>query len=279
MRKLKARFFIQQYRKFIFIIIVVAVIGSIMFSLSKINGKVFIENPTLFGVIGTLAGAIIGGFFSLMGSVWVNSNQQRATKNIKRKNVIYSPLYDELVDIQDRILVEIPYPDYIVFQKGTQTMTPHPQFTAWGRIKMDTRYLEVPNTLINQMERLECAIREYKDIRTKANDEMQNILNRILIKNGLNKCPIINIGSVISSDILGDKKTDLYHQVMGFGEEKQIDNRIREVVNQQIYEDCNNNLVIIKTRKYYENWLMIQKETIEMLGLLIKQVLVMYEGG
>lgn len=279
MRKLKTRFFIQKYRKFIFIFVVFIVIGFIMFSLRKVNGKFFVENPTLFGVIGTLVGAIIGGFFTLMGSVWVSSNQQRATKNIKRKNVIYSPIYDELVDIQDRILVENPYPHYIVFQKGTQTMAPHPQFTAWGRIKLDTRYLEVPNILINQMERLENAIYEYKDIRSKANDEIGNILNRILIKNGLNKCPIINIGDVVSGDILRDKKTDLYHKVMELGVKKQIDNQIREVINQQIYEDCNNNLVIIKTRKYYENWLMIQKETIEMLGLLIKQVSVMYEGG
>ena len=153
-----------------------------MFCLNKINSKVIIENPTLFGGVGTLVGAIIGGFFSLMGSVWVSSKQQRAVHNIKRKNVIYSPLYDELVDIQDRILVENPYPNYIVFQKGMQTIIPHPQFTAWGRIKSDTRYLEVPVILKKQMEQLELAVREYNDIRGKANDEIKKILNKILTK-------------------------------------------------------------------------------------------------
>lgn len=279
MRKLKVRFFIQQYRKIIFIIIITILLGFLMFYLNKINAKAIIENPTLFGVIGTLVGAIVGGFFSLMGSVWVSSKQQRAIQNIKRKNVIYSPLYDELIDIQGRILVENPYPNYIVFQKGTQTIIPHPQFTAWGRIKSDTRYLEVPDILIKQMEQLELAVREYNDIRSEADDEIKKILNKILKKNGLKKCSIINIGDVISGDVLSNNRIDLYHEAMGFENEKHIDKQTRKAINQQIYENCNNNLVVIKTRELYENWLMIQRETIEMLGILIKQVFVMYEGN
>lgn len=279
MRKLKVRFFIQHYRKIIFIIAIIILLGLLMFCLNKINSKVIIENPTLFGVFGTLVGAIIGGFFSLMGSVWVSSKQQRAVHNIKRKNVIYSPLYDELVDIQDRILVENPYPNYIVFQKGMQTIIPHPQFTAWGRIKSDTRYLEVPVILKKQMEQLELAVREYNDIRGKANDEIKKILNKILKKNGLKKCSIINIGDVISGDVLSDNRIDLYHEEIAFENRKRLDKQTRDAINQQIYENCNNNHVVIKTRELYENWLMIQGETIEMLGILIKQVLVMYEGN
>ena len=145
------------------------------------------------------------------------------------------------MDIQDRILVENPFPNYIVFRKGMQTMIPHPQFTAWGRIKSDTRFLEVPSILIAQMERLETSICEY-----------QNILE--------------------------NKKIDLYHEAMEMGNEKQLDKQIRKLVNEQIYEKCNSNLDIIKTREYYEKWLSIQKETNEMLGILIKQVLLVYEG-
>ena len=209
-----------------------------------------------------------------MGSVWVSSKQQRAVHNIKRKNVIYSPLYDELVDIQDRILVENPYPNYIFFQKGTQTIISHPQFTAWGRIKSDTRYLEVPGILKKQMEQLELAVREYNDIRGKANDEIKKILNKILKKNGLKKCSLINIG-----DVLSDNRIDLHHDAIACENGKRIDKQTRDALNQQIYENFNNNRVVIKTRELYKNWLMIQRETIEMLGLLIKQVLVMYEGN
>lgn len=52
-----------------------------------------------------------------MGSVWVNNKQQKAAQNIKRKNIIYSPLYDELINIQNNILEQNPFPWYIEFEK------------------------------------------------------------------------------------------------------------------------------------------------------------------
>ena len=95
MNLLKARVFLQKHKKII-IVSELGILFVILFLLCKsINKELVINNPTMFGVLGTLLGAIIGGVFSLMGSVWVNSKQQRAVQNIKRKNVIYSPLYYE----------------------------------------------------------------------------------------------------------------------------------------------------------------------------------------
>ncbi len=132
MKRLKLRLFISKYRIVIIVALVITLVGVVTFSALQIDGDKIIGNSTLFGVIGTLLGALIGGVFSLMGSVWVNSKQQRALQNVKRKNVIYSPLYDELVDIQNNILQQNPYPNYVVFKKDTQTILPHPQFSAWG---------------------------------------------------------------------------------------------------------------------------------------------------
>lgn len=278
MKRLKLRFFITKYRIFIIVVLVIAVVGVVTLGALQIDGDKIIGNPTLFGVIGTLLGAIIGGIFSLMGSVWVNSKQQRALQNVKRKNVIYSPLYDELVDIQNNILQQNPYPDYVVFKKDIQTILPHPQFSAWGRIKADTRYLEVPNILIKQMEQLEESVHCYQAVRHKANEEIQNILNDVLKDNNLSTCSIINIGSVISGDILNRKKTDIYHKSMEIGEGKNIDEFTREKVNNEIYYKCDNAQTVIEVRKKYKEWLNIQEHTIEMLSILIKQVLVQYEG-
>lgn len=75
--------------------------------MTKMDFCTLTENAGLFGVVGTLLGAFIGGVFSLMGSVWVNNKQQKAAQNIKRKNIIYSPLYDELINIQNNILDKI----------------------------------------------------------------------------------------------------------------------------------------------------------------------------
>lgn len=278
MKRLKVNLFIQKHKKILFLIAIMMSVGFGIVGIGKINGKMISDNPTMFGVAGTLIGAVIGGFFSLMGSVWVNSKQQKATQNIKRKNVIYSPIYDELVDIQNRILIENPYPTIVRFEKGMQTMLPHPQFTAWGRIKADTRYLEVPDLLAKQMEQLEEAVHKYQNIRGSASNEIQKIFNEILRKNGLTECSIINIGEVISKNILSNKRMDIYGEAMEFDGEKKLDNCVKMKINSEIYDMCNKNQVVLEARLCYENWLKIQNEAIQMLGLLIKQVLLKYEG-
>lgn len=278
MKRLKFKFWIQKYRKILFDIVILALVGMIILLISKVSINVNIADSTVIGVAGTLLGAVIGGFLSLMGSLWINSKQQRATQNIKKKNVIYSPLYDELVDIQNRILVLNPYPNYVVFEKGDQTMTPHPQFSAWGRIKADTRYLEVPDVLVKQMEQLESAIHKYLDMRNQGSEAIQKILNEVLQENGLEICNIINIGEVISSDILNNIKADIYHKTMEIGNRNQLDNDTKTKVNEQVYEKCNNNEVVLEIRKRYDAWIKAQCEAIEMLSILIKQVLLKYEG-
>lgn len=278
MKRLKVNFFIQKHKKILFLIAIIMSVGFGIVGIGKISGEMISDNPTMFGVAGTLIGAVIGGFFSLMGSVWVNSKQQKATQNIKRKNVIYSPIYDELVDIQNRILIENPYPTIVRFEKGMQTMLPHPQFSAWGRIKADTRYLEVPDLLAKQMEQLEEAVHKYQNIRGSASNEIQKIFNEILRKNSLAECSIINIGEVISKNILSNKRTDIYGEAMEFDGEKKLDNCIKMKINSEIYDMCNKNQVVLEARLCYENWLKIQNEAIQMLGLLIKQVLLKYEG-
>ena len=64
--------------------------------------------------------------------------------------------------------------------------------TVWclERIKSDTRYLEVPDYLKKQIEKLESTIHDYIEYRYKANVEVQTILNNTLIENGLSKCEI-----------------------------------------------------------------------------------------
>lgn len=277
MKRLKLGLWFQKNRKIVFTVLIFALALLIIFMLRKVDININEINPTVIGVVGTLLGAVIGGFLSLMGSLWINSRQQCATQNIKKKNVIYSPLYDELVDIQNRILELNPYPNRIVFEKGDQTMLPHPQFSAWGRIKADTRYLEVPDILVKQMEQLENAVHKYQDIRGKGNTVVQNILNEVLQQNGLETCPIINIGEVISSDILSNMKVDIYQKAMEMGNKNKLDDAFKTKINEQIYEKCSNDEMVLEIRKRYDTWLKAQRETIEMLSILIKQVLLKYE--
>ena len=191
MKKLKINFWLQRHRKLLVFVMSFVALYMTIVGMTKMDFCTLTENAGLFGVVG----AFIGGVFSLMGSVWVNNKQQKAAQNIKRKNIIYSPLYDELINIQNNILEQNPFPWYIEFRKGPQTMSPHPQYDAWRRIKSDTRYLEVPDYLKKQIEKLENTIHDYIEYRYKANVEIQTILNNSLSENGLSKCEIINIGA------------------------------------------------------------------------------------
>lgn len=105
------------------------------------------------------------------------------------------------------------YPGYIVFGIGLQTIIPHPQYSAWDRIKNDTRYLEVPSLLKDQMEKLYDTLREYISVRNSADAEINEIVNKVLVMNGFEPSKIINLGDVLSSDILQGKDVDIFNEI------------------------------------------------------------------
>lgn len=272
---LKMKYWLEMHKGTILFGLFAIIIILFVYSGISVDTSFIVDDPTLFGVIGTLIGALIGGTFSLLGSVWVNNRQQRSRQNIKRKNIIYSPLYDELVDIQNNILKYNPYPSYITFEKGPQTMAPHPQYDAWRRIKSDTRYLETPEYLKKQMDKLENTIKRYKNVRNKVDDEVQKIFNDVLIEKKLEPCSIVNIGTVISNSILKNEGEDIYSRAMF--DDKNIDIEKKEEINRNMWKICNSNLLVIETRACYDDLLKVQEQTIEMLSVLIKRVLLKYE--
>ena len=44
-----------------------------------------VEDPTTIGVLGTLLGAIVGGLFSLIGSIYVNNKKIISESEIKKR--------------------------------------------------------------------------------------------------------------------------------------------------------------------------------------------------
>lgn len=279
MKQIKIRYFIHKYRKVITLILILFFIICLWYTIVKMDSnKLLLENPTLFGVIGTLIGALIGGTFSLLGSIWINSKQQKSQQSIKKKNIIYSPIYDELVNIQNNIYTVNPYPSRIAFDNEWQAALPFPHYTAWERIKSDTRFLEVPEVLRKQMEKLEKSIELYISVRDKVNIEVQDIFNKTLQKNNLPLCSIQNIGDVLSSDILKNHKKDLYHEAFSFSSNDNIEQSLKDSFNEQVYAECNQNEIIIDLRIKQTNLLKVHKDTVDMLSLLIKTVLLKYEG-
>lgn len=275
MLKMKIKLFLLEYKKIIYAIIVVL----LLIVLVKIPFKISIPNdPTKIGVLGTLLGAIVGGVFSLIGSIYVNNKQIVSESEIKRKNIIYRPLYDELLDTKKIIEVENRYPTYIRYQKDYQTIKRHPQITAWDRICSDSRILDTPKILKKQYQKYLKSIEDYSSIRNSANEIIQNIINKTLQSElGIGNT-ITNLGSCLSDEILdntlnGNKLKGYCHMQ---GKDTTSDEKYNIAAN-IVLDKCENIEEIKNIRNAYHNWVNIQNETIELLELLILEINVKFE--
>lgn len=275
--KIKIKINLYKYRYLIYLILLA--IGLLVF----IKVLPYINIPTdatTIGVVGTLLGAIVGGIFTLIGSIYVNNKQLTANFEIKRKNIIYRPLYDELLEVNKIITEENPYPKYIVFEKRTQTVVRHPQLDAWNRINSDSRILETPKCLKKQYNKLIDSIKKYEKERNTVNEPIKNALNEELSKNLNISCSITNIGDVISSDILENKFSRHFLNSYinnPFNNGENISDKEILEVEQALLKKCNEIDEIKNVRSIYKDWVKEQRKTIELLESLIIEIGIKYE--
>ncbi len=147
-------------------------------------------------------GAIVGGLFTLFGSLITNRNLHKSQGAIRRKDTIYKPLYEELRFIHYEILKENPYPNLIDFEERPQDeLSRHPQYIVWGKIKNDTRIFEVPADLKNVMEELYAKINLYQEKHKNVTEALDKIYSDIINKMLNENKHYGNIGNLILSDV------------------------------------------------------------------------------
>lgn len=275
--KIKIKINLYKYRYLIYLILLAIALLVFIKILPYINIP---TDATTMGIVGTLLGAIVGGIFTLIGSIYVNNKQLTANFEIKRKNIIYRPLYDELLEVNKIITEENPYPTYIVFEKRTQTIVRHPQLDAWNRINSDSRILETPECLKKQYNKLIDSIKKYEKERNTVNEPIKNALNEELSKKLNTSCSITNIGDVISSDILENKFSrhclnSYINNPFNIGEDVSNE-RILEL-QQTLLKRCNEIDEVKNVRNIYNDWIKEQNKTIELLENLIIEIGIKYE--
>ena len=206
LNKMKIKLFFAKYGKWIYSLCVLGLsyLAFIICRRFNVLEKVNNWSGETTAVMGTLLGAVIGSIFTLVGSVYVNKKQLEAQTHIKRKNLIYKPLYDELCSIENDVLSNNPYPSTIVFRIEEYGGTRYPQYTVWDRIKSDTRYLETPQSLIHELEKLYSAINSYIESRNGNNQEMTEFMNSILQEVLGTQSTIKNLGDCIIGYALKD---------------------------------------------------------------------------
>lgn len=236
------------------------------------------ENTTVVGVLGTLLGAIIGGIFSLVGSISVGKHQIKVQTQIRRKNVIYKPLYDELYDIHNHILADNPYPAFIEFESRQQTILRHPQFVAWGRIKADSRYLETPKKLAKLLDQLEADVREYLKVREIAGRTIMSVLNDVFEREIEVRCNIIGLDARLLNCVLSDCSFDLFKEIHNlFEPRKELDDEAKQRVQKLFVDECKENQDIIDLVNKRNEWLKTEGNVIELLAAMIRYIVVRYE--
>lgn len=276
LKKLRAEVCLRQHKKPVWILMGAVFLVLVYLNYSTIVAIVNMVNDldsTKIGVLGTLFGALIGGIMSLFGSVWVNSKQQKAKKYIMRKNLIYSPLYDELVEKKDEAFSEQRYPTDVKFVKDEQRLIGLIEFSAWERIKSDTRYLEVPNELIQQMELFQETVEKYLSALEDTTLEVETIIKEVFEENGEPVQTFDGLAKSVTSIIMSDKNENLYNEICHRKEDTETSKKIDAEIRKKVKE----NPKAKKLEEAYNSWESVHEQTIELLGLMIQRVLTKYE--
>lgn len=241
--------------------------------------KTIYKESALVGVIGTLLGAVVGGLFSFVGSVYVNNRQIKIQAEIRRKNQIYTPLYDELTKIHTSILKEHPYPNYIDFEKQQQTVPPRPQFITWRCIKSDSRYLETPIKLVRAMDSLEKNVLAYQGTRKKVNEITLEILNEILDTDLGVRYGVSNMGFYVAGEVLLGHYSNLSTMLrQGIFPRQEIDNDAWQKAQDDFVKAFQKNSDVIHLKKQYIAWQESEEIAISLLKAMICRINASYEG-
>lgn len=266
MIKYKLKYYISKFK---FILYILIILGLSILIYSIINQ----ENPS--PTFSTIVGAIVGGSFSIIATSLAHSKQVKAQLNIKRRNIIYSPLYDELSYNQNLLVNVNPYPTYITFTLGPQTIVPHPQYSAWGRIKNDTRFLETPKVISIKMDELYLNINNYLNKAQKLTYELQKKYNFVHNKLYGTTCTIQNIGQVILSEVLIGEYFDFYRKSVFSASDEIISEKDKQKkieFNDIFISEYNKIQEVHQVRSIYKELIEKQQEILVLLGFLIKMV-------
>ncbi|GGA31556.1 hypothetical protein [Paenibacillus physcomitrellae] len=271
--------------KYVLALFLITIIGALYVVIRYSNliskAEASFKDPGFIGIFGSLLGALVGGLMSIIAAVYVNNKQSKSKAYLVKMNVTYKPLYDELIELKS-ILEQNPYPNYFRFEKGTQTLVPHPQFNAWERIKSDSRYLFVPNYIKTEFSNFYVLVEEYLTSRYQASQEIQDKINEVLFRMYLTTCTIQNLGEVITSKIVSND--DENGSIFSFYFDDALNPRVtlndqqKAELTEIIFEECNN---LSSARQLKWNYICMTEKIDELIfciGTIIEIINKKYEN-
>lgn len=169
LRIMFARFFVKTSRWILPFVLTVLIVA--MFFVPSLVGQQ--KESAYFAVIGTLVGAVA----SYLATTQVQKEQIKANIAIAKKDRIYIPLYNELLETKE-ILEALPYPSMFLFRPGDRRANPFPRFQVWQTIQEDERRFQVPDWLRKTLDNYRLLAERYLSIRGQAENEVMTVMVR-----------------------------------------------------------------------------------------------------
>lgn len=268
---LKIRFGAQKYKK----VIIALLCGFVLMALIYYGVRGMIPQMSVEeGSFSALLGALVGGFFSLAGSIGVAKMQQKSQREILKKNTIYKPLYDELMKNDDILRGENPFPMEVWCDTNPRTIVESPSFAAWNRIQRDNRLLDVPESIQTQMNDLEKIIERYLRLRRGVGTPVQKICYETLKAQGKETVLFTNIGDMVSDAVLNTDINGVLEYITEYNNKTEDDKKIA----QEIYNACLETEDIRKIKELQKKWRDMQNGILDELAMRIKYISMKYEG-
>lgn len=268
---LKIRFGAQKYKK----VIIALLCGFVLMALIYYGVRGMIPQMSVEeGSFSALLGALVGGFFSLAGSIGVAKMQQKSQREILKKNTIYKPLYDELMKNDDILRGENPFPMEVWCDTNPRTIVESPSFAAWNRIQRDNRLLDVPESIQTQMNDLEKTIERYLRLRRGVGTPVQKICYETLKAQGKETVLFTNIGDMVSDAVLNTDINGVLEYITEYNNKTEDDKKIA----QEIYNACLETEDIRKIKELQKKWRDMQNGILDELAMRIKYISMKYEG-
>ena len=252
-------------------LLIVRLLPTLNVQFSTINN--ILNNSSVIGLLGVLIGSVL----SLVGTFLLHSHQFKIKGIITRKNVIYSPLYDELTKFYSE-LRKINYPQKII-TKHTELLRYQetvPCFTAWNRIMSDVRGIEVPlhikkyfNKLISKSENyMSCIDEAYIEIEAKLKNVLLHEEKNQFFEERLERNRYSIQQRIMTDILLNDSTFDSSLSSIFFHGDEDLKNQMTAEIKQLLIES-KSLASVLRIKKEYEDL----KEYTEDLTLGIAKVI------
>lgn len=275
MEKFKLFFAKNRFINWFIVACLLVGVGSLIIPLIR-SGEFFQRPEDAAGMIDTLFGAVVGGFFALLGSVVTNRSTQKAQAAREQSSTLFKPLYDELMYIHNVVLRDNPYPFSVEFDDNGPPYDPQrPQYCLWGKVKNDSRLFLAPQKLRAAMEKLYKKAELYADSIAPATAEINHTFRNALWNElSTNIDCGVDFGNLLLKSVMCNETPDYPSIMWIIGD---IDSSQRDCIWKETYERCHATKEIKKLAKAKQEWAKQEDYVIELLANYIQYIEYRYE--